>query len=93
MNKPELLEEIRRTLGGTATTHAAELALQAVLRAMKDGLREDSELMLYRFGSFRIRQVQARRMATPSVEGERLLPARKVLRFTASGESEPPDKG
>ena len=57
MNKKQLLEHIRLALGGTATQSAAELALQAVTRAIQDGLREDGEVKLARFGTFRMRQV------------------------------------
>ena len=81
MNKKQLLEHIRLALGGTATQSAAELALQAVTRAIQDGLREDGEVKLARFGTFRMRQVEARRLLLPGSGEPMQLPARKVLRF------------
>ncbi len=82
INRRELLERIRRALGGTATPGAAELALLAVTRAIQDGLREDGVVRLARFGSFRMRSVAPRRLLLPSSGREMQLPQRKVLRFT-----------
>lgn len=81
MNRRELLELIRRALGGTATHSAAELALTAVSRAIQDGLREDGEVKLARFGSFRLKRVKARRLLLPGSGTPMQLPARDVLRF------------
>ncbi len=86
INRKELLEHIRRALGGTATPSAAELALEAVTRAIQDGLREDGEVRLARFGSFRMRSVAARRLLLPGSGKEMQLPQRRVLRFI------PPEK-
>ena len=88
MNKKQLLEHIRHALGGTATQSAAELALQAVTRAIQDGLREDGEVKLARFGTFRMRQVAARRLLLPGSGEPMQLPPRKVLRFIPPTQSE-----
>ncbi|MBR5886599.1 MAG: HU family DNA-binding protein [Akkermansia sp.] len=82
MNRKQLLEHIRNALGGTATHRAAELALNSVIRAMQDGLREDGEVKLARFGTFRMRQVAARRLLLPGSNSPMQLPSRRVLRFT-----------
>lgn len=81
MNRKELLELIRQALGGTATQGAAELALQAVTRAVQDGLREDGEVKLARFGTFRMRRVAARKLLLPGCGTPMQLPEREVLRF------------
>ncbi|MBR5887047.1 MAG: HU family DNA-binding protein [Akkermansia sp.] len=83
MNRKELLELIRKSLGGTATQNAAELALNAVTRAIQDGLREDGEVKLARFGSFRLRKAAPRRLLLPGSNKELILPERRVLRFIA----------
>lgn len=81
MHRHELEERIREALGGTATRHAAELALDAVIRAVREGLREDGEVKLARFGTFRMVDCAPRRLLLPRTGEERLLPARKELRF------------
>lgn len=81
MNRKQLQELIREALGGTATHSAAELALDSVLRAIQDGLREDGEVKLARFGTFRLRQVAPRRLLLPGSSTPMQLPARRVLRF------------
>lgn len=85
MNRKQLLELVRHALGGTATPGAAELALTAVTRAIKDGLKEDREVKLARFGTFRLRRVAARRLLLPGSGQEMQLPERDVLRFIAPG--------
>ncbi|MBR2144707.1 MAG: HU family DNA-binding protein, partial [Akkermansia sp.] len=61
-NRQELQELVRQQLGGTATPMAAQLALDAVLRAIADGLAEDGEVKLARFGTFRVKQRAPRRL-------------------------------
>ena len=85
MNRRQLLELVRHALGGTATPGAAELALTAVTRAIKDGLKEDREVKLARFGTFRMRRVASRRLLLPGSGQEMQLPERDVLRFIAPG--------
>ena len=80
----DLLESIRGKLGGTATPMAAELALQAVAQAIRDGLREDGEVRLARFGTFRLRTCKPRRLLLPRTGEAATLPERTQLRFTPS---------
>lgn len=84
MNKQNLLESVQQSLGGTATRWAAEVALSAVLRAIRAGLVEDGEVKLAGFGTFRMKQVSARRLLLPGSDRPLLLPARRQLRFTPS---------
>lgn len=79
-----LIPLIRSHLGGTATQGAAELALQAVTRAIRDGLKEDGEVKLARFGTFRLKSVAPRRLTLPGSGKAMELPRRRVLRFTPS---------
>ena len=88
MTHRELLDEIRRALGGTATHSAAELALQAVVRAIRDGLAEDGEVKLAGFGSFRYKTVAARKLQIPHSGETMELPPRRVLRFIPSGKKD-----
>jgi DNA-binding protein HU-beta len=81
MRRKQLLENIRRALGGTATQSAAELALNAVTRAIRDGMREDEEVKIAKFGTFRLKHVAARRLLLPKTGQSLTVPPRKVLRF------------
>ncbi len=84
MNRTGLTEMVRCALGGTATTMAASLSIEAVLRAMRDGLWEDGSVKLAGFGSFTLKQSPARRVLNPRTAAECIVPARRVLRFKAS---------
>lgn len=84
MNRRGLQERIREALGGTATAMAAELALEAVLRGIRDGLVQDGEVKLAQFGTFRYKQRRPRKLTLPRSGEEMQLPARRVLTFTAA---------
>lgn len=84
MKKKDLLAEIQRALGGTATRGAAEMALGATLRAIRAGLLEDGEVKLAGFGSFRMQRVAARRVLLPGSGRSMQLPQREVVRFVPS---------
>lgn len=81
MNRQGLQELVRLQLGGTATPMAAQLALDAVLRAITDGLLQDGEVRIARFGSFKITQRAGRRLLLPGSGREHKLPVRQVIRF------------
>ena len=83
MNRQGLQELVRQKLGGTATPMAAQLALDAVLRAITDGLNQDSEVRIARFGTFRVQQRAARRLLIPGSGKEHLLPERRVVTFSS----------
>lgn len=81
MNRHELQELVRKHLGGTATPMAAQLALDAVLRAITDGLAEDGEVKLARFGTFRIRQRAPHKLLLPGSGKIFILPERNTVTF------------
>ncbi|MBQ6942143.1 MAG: HU family DNA-binding protein [Akkermansia sp.] len=81
MNRQGLQELVRQQLGGTATPMAAQLALDAVLRAIADGLAEDGEVKLSRFGTFRVKQRAPRRLLLPGSEKSLVLPSRSTITF------------
>ncbi|MBQ9830050.1 MAG: HU family DNA-binding protein [Akkermansia sp.] len=81
MNRQGLQELVRQQLGGTATPMAAQLALDAVLRAIADGLAEDGEVKLTRFGTFRVKQRAPRRLLLPGSEKSLVLPSRSTITF------------
>lgn len=79
MNRHGLQELVRQQLGGTATPMAAQLALNAVLQAITDGLRLDGEVRIVRFGTFRVQERAARRLLLPGSGREHILPPRKTV--------------
>ncbi len=56
MNHKDFTRVVQEALGGTATERAAELAINAVTRALTDGLAEEGEVRLAGFGNFRLRR-------------------------------------
>lgn len=84
MNRDDLQELVRRRLGGTATPMAAQLTLDAVLQAIRQGLQRDGEVKLARFGTFRIKERAARRLLIPGSGESMTLPRRKVVHFKAA---------
>ena len=83
MNRQGLQELVRQQLGGTATPMAAQLALDAVLKAVTDGLREDKEVRIARFGTFQVQKRAPRRLLIPGTGQEHHLPERQVITFTS----------
>lgn len=80
-NRQALQELVRQQLGGTATPMAAQLAVDAVLRSICDGLAEDGEVKLAHFGTFKVVQRAPRRLLLPGSQQELLLPQRKTVTF------------
>lgn len=84
MNRNDLQELVRHQLGGTATPMAAQLALEAVLQAIRQGLARDGEVRLARFGTFRLKERAPRRLLLPGSRESMILPRRKVVHFKSS---------
>lgn len=80
-NRQALQELVRQQLGGTATPMAAQLAVDAVLRSICDGLAEDGEVRLAHFGTFKVVQRAPRRLLLPGSQQEHLLPQRTTVTF------------
>lgn len=81
MNRQGLQELVRQQLGGTATPMAAQLALEAVLRGIRQGLREDGEVKLVHFGTFKTRRKAARNIKLPQSERTIQLPEHITVSF------------
>lgn len=85
MNRQGLQELVRHQLGGTATPMAAQIALDAVLRSIAEGINQDGEVKLAHFGTFRVKKREPRRLLLPGSATECVLPLRKVVIFKAHG--------
>jgi DNA-binding protein HU-beta len=86
MNKAELIDEVQKQLGDTVSKAAAERATDAVLAAVKRGLRRDKEVSLVGFGTFSIAARAARRGYNPHTKQPMTVRAMKTVRFKAGTE-------
>ena len=86
MNKAELVDEVRRVLGDGASKAAAERAADAVLAAVKRGLKRDKEVQLVGFGTFSLATRPARRGFNPHTRQPMKIPAIKSVRFKAGSD-------
>jgi DNA-binding protein HU-beta len=65
MNKAELVDEVQRLLADGTSKAAAERATDAVLDAVRRGLKRDKEVSLVGFGTFAIATRAARKGYNP----------------------------
>jgi len=86
MNKAELVRAVHKHLGGEGSKAAAERAVDAVLAAVKRGLREDKEVQLVGFGTFNFAIRPARRGFNPHTRQPMKIRAVKTIRFRASAD-------
>lgn len=86
MNKADLVEEVQKLLGGGTSNAAADRATEAVLAAVKRGLRRDKEVSLVGFGTFAVAVRPARRGFNPHTKQPMKIPAMKTVRFRAGRE-------
>jgi DNA-binding protein HU-beta len=86
MNKAALVDEVQRLLRNGTSKAAAERATDAVLAAVKRGLRRDKEVSLVGFGAFAVATRPARRGFNPHTKQPMKIPAMKTVRFRASAE-------
>ena len=83
MNKAELVADVKRQLGSGISIAAAERAVDAVLKAVRGGLRRDKEVQLVGFGTFILSGRPARRGFNPHTKQPMRIPAMKTVRFRA----------
>ena len=83
MNKAELVNEVHKLMGEDTSRAAAERAAEAVLQAVKRGLKRDAEVHLVGFGTFTVAQRSARKGFNPHTRQPMKIPAMKLVRFKA----------
>lgn len=86
MNKATLIAEVQKNLGRGASKAAAERATEAVLAAVKRGLRRDKEVALVGFGTFALAVRPARNGFNPHTKQPMIIRAMKTIRFKAGVE-------
>ncbi len=86
MNKAELVKEVQKLMGDGASKASTERAIEAVLTAVKRGLRRDKEVSLVGFGTFAAAVRPARRGFNPHTQQPMKIPAMRTIRFKAGTE-------
>ena len=86
MNKATLVAEVQKLLSDGTSKAAAERATDAVLAAVKRGLKRDKEVSLVGFGTFAVATRPARRGFNPHTRQPMKIRAVKTVRFKAGAE-------
>lgn len=81
MNKAALVEEVQKLLDNGTSKAAAERATDAVLAAVKRGLRRDKEVSLVGFGTFLYAVRPARNGYNPHTKQPMKIRPVKTIRF------------
>ncbi len=81
MNKSALIDEVQRILSNGTSKAAAERATEAVLAAVKRGLRRDKEVSLVGFGTFALGVRPARNGFNPHTRQPMKIRAMRTIRF------------
>lgn len=86
MNKAGLVDEVQKILSNGISKAAAERATEAVLSAVKRGLRRDKEVSLVGFGTFAIAVRPARNGYNPHTKEPMKIRAIRTVRFKPGAE-------
>jgi DNA-binding protein HU-beta len=86
MNKAELVDEVQKLLAEGTSKAAAERATDAVLAAVKRGLKKDKEVSLVGFGTFAVGVRPARNGYNPHTKQPMKIRAMKTIRFKAGAD-------
>lgn len=86
MNKAGLVQEVQRQLANGTSLAAAERATDAVLAAVKRGLRKDKEVAVVGFGTFALGIRPARNGFNPHTRRPMKIAAVKTVRFKAGAD-------
>lgn len=82
MNKAELVIEVQKNLGKEATKASAERAVEAVLDAIKKGVKKDKAgVQLIGFGTFSVVKRAARMGVNPKTKEPIKIKASKTVKF------------
>lgn len=84
MNKAQLTDEIQKILGKDVSKACAEKALNAVIEAIKVGIKKQKRVVLIGFGTFSVVQRKARTGYNPQTHQKIKIKASKALKFKAS---------
>jgi DNA-binding protein HU-beta len=86
MNKAALVDEVQKLMPSGTSKAAAERATDAVLTAVKHGLRRDKEVSLVGFGTFALAVRPSRNGFNPHTKKPMKIRAMKTVRFKPGAE-------
>lgn len=82
MNKAELVEAVQKHLGEETSKASAERAVDAVVEAIKKGLKgKDKKVQLVGFGTFEVSKRKARLGVNPRTGEKIKIAASKTVKF------------
>lgn len=81
MNKAELILEVQKLLEKDCSKAEAERAINAVLNAIKSGVKKDKLVQLIGFGTFKVAKRAARKGVNPRTGEPLKIPASKTVKF------------
>ncbi|PWU07493.1 MAG: HU family DNA-binding protein [Verrucomicrobia bacterium] len=83
MNKAELILEVQKLLEKDCSKAEAERAINAVLSAIKSGVKKDKVVQLIGFGTFKVTKRPARKGVNPRTGEPLKIAASKTVKFKA----------
>ncbi len=83
MNKVELIEAVRKSLGKETSKADAERAVAAVIDSIKIGVKKTKVVQLVGFGTFKVAARKARMGVNPKTGDKIKIKASKGIKFTA----------
>ncbi len=86
MNKASLVADVQKVLRNGTSKASAERATDAVLAAIKRGLKRDKEVSLVGFGTFALAVRPARNGYNPHTRKPMKIPAIRTVRFKPAAE-------
>jgi DNA-binding protein HU-beta len=86
MNKAALVDEVQKIMSNGTSKAAAQRATDAVLAAVKRGLRRDKEVSLVGFGTFAFAVRPARNGYNPHTKQPMKIRPIKTIRFKPAAE-------
>lgn len=81
MNKAELVATVQKNLGDDTSKAAAERAVDAVVDAIKKGIKEDGSVQLIGFGTFEKIERKARTGINPQTKEKMDIAASTSVKF------------
>lgn len=86
MKKADLVVEIQKNLGKETSKACAERALNAVIDAIKAGVKKHKRLQLIGFGTFSVVERKARTGINPQTKEKIKIKASKAIKFKAGSD-------
>jgi len=83
MNKVELVEAVQKSLGKEVSKAEAERAVNAVIDAIKAGVKKTKSVQLIGFGTFKVASRKARVGVNPKTGQKIKIKASKTVKFVA----------